>query len=183
MGIELAKEVYIRGADLTLVIANVSVKIPSIFNSIFVKSTEDMNEAICNLIPDFDVFISTAAVSDFTPTAYEDHKISSSESMSIDLKPTTKIIRQIKEINPDIYLVGFKAEYNVSEDEIVKSARKQISEARTDLVIANDVGDENCNFGSDKNKILIIDDEIIRLPLLTKSEVAKIIADMIEKKI
>lgn len=183
MGLELAKQAYIKGADLTLVVANVSVKIPSIFNSIFVKSTEEMNNVICDLIPDFDIYISTAAVSDFSPDSFEDHKISSDSSMSLILKPTVKIIRQIKELNPEIYLVGFKAEYNVTEEKIIESAYKQINNAKADLVIANDVGKENCNFGSDNNKILIIDDEIIKLPLLPKKDVAKIIADIIEKKI
>ena len=65
MGLALAKEAYIRGADLTLVVANVSVEIPSVFNVIRVETSSEMNEVILSLIPDFDIFISTAAVSDF----------------------------------------------------------------------------------------------------------------------
>ena len=64
MGLALAREAYIRGADLTLVVAKVSVKIPSVFNVISVETGNEMNEVILNLIPDFDIFISTAAVSD-----------------------------------------------------------------------------------------------------------------------
>ena len=57
MGLALAKEAYIRGADLTLVVANVSVEIPSVFNVIRVETSSEMNEVILKLIPDFDIFI------------------------------------------------------------------------------------------------------------------------------
>ena len=65
MGLELAKEAYIRGANLTLVVANVSVEIPSVFNVIKVETGAQMNKSVLDLIPDYDIFISTAAVSDF----------------------------------------------------------------------------------------------------------------------
>ena len=65
MGLELAKEAYIRGADLKLVVANVSVEIPSVFDVIRVETSSEMNDVILNLVPDYDIFISTAAVSDF----------------------------------------------------------------------------------------------------------------------
>ncbi len=183
MGLELAKQAYIRGADLTLVVANVSVKIPSLFNTIFVQSTREMNDTICDLVADFDIFISTAAISDFAPLTTENYKLSSQNSMTLTFKPTVKIIRKIKQINPDIYLVGFKAEFNITEEQIIDCAYKQIQDAGTDMVIANDVGDKNCNFGSDNNKVLIIDDDIIKVPLSSKKEIAKIIFDEIEKKI
>lgn len=65
MGLELAKEAYIRGADLTLVVANVSVDIPSVFDVVKVETSSEMNDVILNLVPDYDIFISAAAVSDF----------------------------------------------------------------------------------------------------------------------
>ena len=65
MGLALAREAYIRGADLTLVIANVNVEIPSVFNVIHVETGKEMNDVILNLISSFDIFISAAAVSDF----------------------------------------------------------------------------------------------------------------------
>ena len=64
MGLELAKQAYIRGFDVTLIVANVSVRIPSVFNVIKVETAEEMNKAIKKLIPSQDIFISTAAVSD-----------------------------------------------------------------------------------------------------------------------
>lgn len=183
MGLALAREAYIRGADLTLVVANVSVEIPSVFNVIRVETSSEMNDEVLKLVPSHDIFISAAAVSDFEFRKKSDKKIDSSSSLFLDLKPTTKIIRQIKKINPDIFLVGFKAEFNITKDEMVKCARKQIANAGTDLVIANDVSKDNCQFGSDNNEVLIVDDEVLTLPLASKREIAKSIFDVISQKV
>ena len=183
MGLALAREAYIRGADLTLVIANVNVEIPSVFNVIHVETGKEMNDVILNLIPSFDIFISAAAVSDFEFSEKYDKKIDSSSSLFLNLRPTSKIIREIKKINPDIFLVGFKAEFNISTDDIIKCAKKQILDAGTDLVIANDISKKDCNFGSDNNEVLIIDDEVLSVPLASKREIAKIIFDVISKKV
>jgi phosphopantothenoylcysteine decarboxylase/phosphopantothenate--cysteine ligase len=183
MGLALAKEAYIRGADLTLVVANVSVEIPSVFNVIHVETSSEMNDVILSLVPDFDIFIATAAVSDFEFKDKFDKKIDSESSLFLNLKPTTKIIRQVKKINPDIFLVGFKAEFNISKDEIITCARKQIEQAGTDLVIANDISKNECHFGSDNNEVLIVDDEVISVPLASKREIAKTIFDIISKRI
>lgn len=183
MGLELAKEAYIRGANLTLVVANVSVNIPSVFNVINVETGAEMRDVILDLIPDYDIFISAAAVSDFQFNKKSSKKIDSSKSLSIDLKPTTKIIRQIKKRNPNIYLIGFKAEFNISREEIIKCAKKQISDAGTDLVVANDISKEECHFGSDNNEVLLVDDDVLSVPLASKKQIAKTIFDEISKKL
>lgn len=183
MGLELAKEAYIRGADLTLVVANVSVVIPSVFNVIHVETGSEMNDVILDLISDFDIFISTAAVSDFEFKQLDDKKIDSNNSLFLNLKPTKKIIRQVKKINPDIFLVGFKAEFNISKEDIISCARKQIEAAGTDLVIANDISKTECHFGSDNNEVLIVDDGVISVPLASKKQVAKKIFDVISQKL
>ena len=183
MGLELAKEAYIRGADLKLVVANVNVDIPSVFDVVYVETSSEMNDVVLSLIPDYDIFISAAAVSDFEFRKKADKKIDSNSSLFLDLKPTTKIIRQIKKINPDIFLVGFKAEFNISYDDIVCCARKQIADAGTDLVIANDISREGCNFGSDNNEVLIIDEKVRAVPLASKRQIAKTILDAISNKI
>nr|WP_295160346.1 phosphopantothenoylcysteine decarboxylase [uncultured Methanobrevibacter sp.] len=183
MGLELAKEAYIRGADLKLVVANVSVEIPSVFDAIHVETSQEMNDVVLELVQDYDIFISTAAVSDFEFRQKSDKKIDSSSSLFLNLKPTTKIIRQIKKINPNIFLVGFKAEFNISREDIIECARKQIEDAGTDLVIANDISRNECHFGSDNNEVLIVDDEVLSVPLASKKEIAKTICDVISKKL
>jgi phosphopantothenoylcysteine decarboxylase/phosphopantothenate--cysteine ligase len=183
MGLELAKEAYIRGADLTLVVANVSVDIPSVFDLIHVETGKEMNDTILSLIKDYDIFISAAAVSDFEFEKKDDKKIDSSSSLFLNLKPTTKIIRQIKKINPGIFLVGFKAEFNISRDEIIECAKRQIVDAGTDLVIANDISRDGCHFGSDSNEVLIVDEDVMSVPLASKKQIAKTIFDVISQKL
>jgi len=183
MGLELAEEAYIRGADLKLVVANVSVEIPSVFDAIHVETSQEMNDVVLELVQDYDIFISTAAVSDFEFRQKSDKKIDSSSSLFLNLKPTTKIIRQIKKINPNIFLVGFKAEFNISREDIIECARKQIEDAGTDLVIANDISRNECHFGSDNNEVLIVDDDVLSVPLASKKEIAKTICDVISKKL
>ena len=183
MGLALAKQAYILGADVTLIVANVSVEISPLFNVISVETAEQMADAIFNVVRDFDIFISTAAVSDFKVVQYKNKKIDSESSLSINLKPTVKIIRKIKQINPNIFLVGFKAEFNISRDEIIYCARKQINDAGTDIVVANDVSNKDCNFGSDKNEVLIIDDDVLYVPLANKDEIAKTIMNVISEKV
>lgn len=183
MGLALAKQAYILGADVTLIAAKVSVDISPLFNVIHVETSKQMADAIFDVVEDYDIFISTAAVSDFEVVERKNKKIDSNSSLSINLKPTLKIISRIKKINPDIFLVGFKAEFNITRDEIIYCARKQIDDAGTDIVVANDVSHKDCNFGSDKNEVLIIGDEVLHVPLASKDEIAKTIINVISDKI
>ena len=182
MGLALAKQAYILGADVTLIAAHVSVDISPLFNVIHVVTSKEMAKVTFDLVKDFDIFISTAAISDFEVVGRKNKKISSDSSLSISLKPTIKIIRNIKKINPDIFLVGFKAEFNITREEIIYCARKQINDAGTDIVIANDVSHKDCNFGSDMNEVLIIDDDVLSVPLASKDEIAKIIMKIISDR-
>lgn len=183
MGLAIAKQAYILGANVTLVVANVTVEISSLFNVIHVETSKEMAEVIFDIVEDYDVFISTAAVSDFEVVERRNKKIDSDSSLAISLKPTVKIIRQIKKINPSIFLVGFKAEFNISREDIICCAKKQINDAGTDLVVANDVSKKDCNFGSDKNEVLIIDEDVLSVPLASKDEIAKIIINVISEKL
>lgn len=183
MGLAIAKQAYILGANVTLVVANVTVEVSSLFNVIHVETSKEMAEVIFNIVEDYDVFISTAAVSDFEVVERRNKKIDSDSSLAISLKPTVKIIRQIKKINPSIFLVGFKAEFNISREDIICCAKKQINDAGTDLVVANDVSKKDCNFGSDKNEVLIIDEDVLSVPLASKDEIAKIIINVISEKL
>ena len=183
MGLELSKEAFKRGANLTILAAHHEVSIPKAFNVIDAESSTLMNEKIDELIPDFDIFIATAAVSDFTPINKEDFKLSSSYNLSLEFEPVAKIIKRIKKINKDIFLVGFKAEYNISEEKMINCAKTQMQEAGTDLVVANDVSHKGCEFGSETNEVILVSDEIKKVALNSKKEIAKSIFDEISKKL
>ncbi|WP_295593777.1 phosphopantothenoylcysteine decarboxylase [uncultured Methanobrevibacter sp.] len=183
IGLAIAKQAYILGAEVTLIVANVSVRIPQLFNVIRVETSKEMANVIFEIVEDYDIFISSAAVSDFEVVQRKNKKIDSKSSLSIDLKPTLKIIRQIKKVNPNIFLVGFKAEFNITRKELINRAKKQIFDAGTDIVVANDVSQDECGFGSDKNEVLIIGDDVLTVPLASKDEIAKTLMDVISKSI
>lgn len=91
-----------------------------------------------------DVVIHSAAVSDFTFKRRENIKLSSNSSkdfinyMRDTITPTPKIIREIKEWNSNVFLVGFKFTVGKSENELIKITEKMKRETNCDLVIAND---------------------------------------------
>lgn len=179
MGLELAKEAYIRGANLKLIVANVDIEIPSIFDTVYVESSKEMNDVTKDLIPDYDIFIATAAVSDFAPITKNNSKISSSLDLFLEFKPTEKIIKQIKEINNDLFLVGFKAEYDISDKKMIEIAKKQIKEAGTDLVVANDVSVSGSGFASDFNQVILVDNEVNKIDISSKKDISKAVFDRI----
>ncbi len=172
MGLELAKEAFIQGADVTLLGANLSLRVPSCIGMVNVISAAEMFDKVRELIEDFDVFISAAAVADFKPE-YSETKISSSKEKILKLEPNPKIIDSVKALNPNVYLVGFKAEYDVSEDELIESAREQMERSGADLVVANDLAVEG--FGSDKIRPILVSDRVEKLPRMGKRELSRII--------
>lgn len=184
MGVEIAKESFIRGADVTLIKGKMTADVPNVFDVIEVESVEDMRSNILEQVKTHDIFISAAAVSDFIPKIeIEENKISSSEDIILKLEKAPKIIGEVKRVNPEIFLVGFKAEYNISRDELIKSAMERIEEHNLDLMVANDVAVEGAGFGADENQVTLIDNEIIDVPLASKKEVAAKIIDRIIERI
>ena len=182
MGLELAKEAYRRGADVTLLCGRVEIELPTTFRVIKVESALEMQLEVEGLVLDHDVFLSAAAVSDFN-LEKEAYKVSSQEDITLQLRPAPKIINRVKMINPEIFLVAFKADYNISQEKIVESARKGMQESFADLVVANDVAVPGAGFGSDENQVLLIDNHVRKIPLNSKMEISQRIWDRIIGKL
>jgi phosphopantothenoylcysteine decarboxylase/phosphopantothenate--cysteine ligase len=129
--------------------------------------------------------ISSAAVSDFAPDTKIDAKTpSSKEEFMVRLVPLPKVIDQVREIAPDIFLVGFKAEYKLSKEQMISSASTKIKKAKLDLIVANDVSQENAGFASNNNEVYVIDKngEVTHIPLSPKRVIASRILDIVVKK-
>jgi phosphopantothenoylcysteine decarboxylase/phosphopantothenate--cysteine ligase len=172
MGLELIKEAYKRGANLTVISGMVNVKLPKMINVIHANTNKDLSEEIKNHIKDNDILISTAAISDFIPKA-SDKKLSSKTDISIDFKRAEKIIESAKKIKPDIFLVGFKAEYKLSDDDLIKKGKKQINNAGSDLVLVNDTGRKSFEFGSDSIYAILLDkDNVKHFDIISKKELS-----------
>ncbi len=184
MGLEIAREAYIQGADVTMITGKMDVNVPKIIENINVESTEEMEKELKKLLPENDIFVAAAAVSDFKveeSLIKKSDKISSGEDLTLELKPLPKLLNYVKQINPNIFLVGFKAEYNVSEEDLVSLAHERIKSSGANFIVANDVSIEGAGFGSDKNQVIIVDGDTFTVPLTSKTEIAqKILAKIVE---
>ncbi|AAL81564.1 bifunctional phosphopantothenoylcysteine decarboxylase/phosphopantothenate--cysteine ligase CoaBC [Pyrococcus furiosus DSM 3638] len=177
MGVALAEEADFRGAEVTLIRTKGSVK-SFVENQIEVETVEEMLSAIENELRSkkYDVVIMAAAVSDFRPKIKAEGKIKSDRSITIELVPNPKIIDRIKEIQPNVFLVGFKAE--TSKEKLIEEGKRQIERAKADLVVGNTLE----AFGSEENQVVLIGRDFTKeLPKMKKRELAERIWDEIEK--
>ncbi|OQX19040.1 MAG: hypothetical protein BWK75_06055 [Candidatus Altiarchaeales archaeon A3] len=110
-------------------------------------------DAVLREIADCQIFLCPAAISDFT-VEKKNFKIKSGGEILLKLKPAEKIVRLAKEKFPDVFVVAFKAEYNVSNDELKKKAVEKLNREGIDMIIANDVGKNK--FGSDNTSVFLI---------------------------
>jgi phosphopantothenoylcysteine decarboxylase / phosphopantothenate---cysteine ligase len=137
MGRALALEAFRRGADVTVVHRD-RMGVPGI-RDVFAESAKDMMAAVLReLKKGCDIYVSAAAVSDFT-VRKAGEKISSSGPLAIELKPTAKIIDRVRKDYPRLFIVAFKAE-TVGAEELLARAQKRQKELKADLVVANAFG-------------------------------------------
>jgi phosphopantothenoylcysteine decarboxylase/phosphopantothenate--cysteine ligase len=178
-GVWLAEEAYKRGADVILIRGKTNVEPAYPFKDIRVRSANDMLNAIKDNI-DVDVVIHSAAVSDYT-TNKKDEKISSENKINLELLPATKIFEKIKDMNEDVFLIGFKAEYKKSREELVEIAYKKLKLAKADLIVSNDIGRKDAGFEVDTNEVYVVDHKknVKQLGLANKRVIANQILDMI----
>ncbi|MGB2728551.1 MAG: bifunctional phosphopantothenoylcysteine decarboxylase/phosphopantothenate--cysteine ligase CoaBC [Halobacteriota archaeon] len=151
-GIELAKEAYKQGAEVTLIHSKALNLIG--IKEVRVETACEMIDACVNeLRSGYDVLISAAAISDFTVEPLE-AKISSGGDFHLHLVPTVKLIEEVRTEFPELVIVGFKAETNVSEEELIRRAREKMEEYNLAMVVANDVGEGG--IGTEENEVYII---------------------------
>ena len=149
------------------------------------STVKDLFEKIKKNLKNFDIVIHAAAVSDFELNSKINKKIKSNKELHLELAPTTKILENLKKLNRKIFLVGFKAEYNFSKNELVKSAYSLLKSSDSDLIVANDVGKENMGFDADTNEVFIVDrkKKVEHIKLSDKRIVADRLLDNITKKL
>lgn len=181
MGIKLAEEFDMRGAEVTLVLGH--TKLESYVKTISVESFDEMHDAVMSNT-DADIAVFTAATSDFHVDKPCSGKISSDSSTTINLIPNKKIVQEYSS-NSKAFVVGFKAEYGVPEDELLRRAYDRLSSSNMNLIVANDVGKEKRGFQSETNEVFIIDKtkKVYHLSLEHKEKISEKIVDIIKKYI
>lgn len=188
MGVAIAENAIDRGAEVTLVYGPGTAKPPTEAKVIPILSTEDMLEAVINELKTrkYDTAILSAAAADYGPVERKKEKTPSGrEEWVIALKPLPKIVENVKTVDPDILLVGFKAEYNISDEELVNRAYDRMIGAGMDLIVANDVARTNVGFGTDTNEVFIVDREkkVNHITISLKYDIAEKLLTIIKQRI
>jgi len=184
-GVLLASELVSAGAKVTLVYGPGTVPPPAGAKVIPVKTSKEMFDAVKKeMKKKFDVVILAAAASDYTVENYSKSKIKSSQkSLQIKLKQAPKIIDHIKKWQKYVFLVGFKAETNLSKKKLEESARKKMKEVKADLMIANDIG-ARYQKNPDYNEIILVNSKkTVSSGWKRKEKLSKIIRKAIEKRV
>jgi phosphopantothenoylcysteine decarboxylase / phosphopantothenate---cysteine ligase len=181
MGIAIAEECYLRGAEVILLRANSSVTPRQLMTQQTFDTADKLYELIQNQLPDADMIFHTAAVSDFQLAERVDGKISSDSSVNLHLTPRIKISDQIKKLNPKIKLIVFKAEYGLAEKDLIHEAQMKLKQANADAVVANDISRPDRGFQADTNEVIIVrkNGDHKKFPLASKKEIAKNIVDYV----
>jgi len=184
MGLALAEECVSRGAEVTLVLGPVSLKIDAkISRLIKVQSAQDMYEAANLHFDNSDLVIFAAAVADYMPATIADKKIKKTgNDMRIELVKTIDIAAALgarKKSNQT--LIGFALETN---DEI-SNAKLKLHKKNLDFIVLNSLKDNGAGFQHDTNKITIVNKNGKEIPfeLKSKSAVAKDIIDFYIKNL
>lgn len=185
MGVALAEECYLRGADILLLRSKTSVRPRYLIKEQIFNTADELLQLIKLNINNTDLFFQTAAVSDFKVDKSFKGKLSSEQSINLKLIPQIKIVDQIKKMSPKTTLIAFKAEYNLEEKKLIKEGEKKLKESKADIVIANDISQKDRGFESDNNEVYIISEtkQVKKILLTSKREVAnKIINFLINKQ-
>jgi phosphopantothenoylcysteine decarboxylase/phosphopantothenate--cysteine ligase len=184
-GVLLAGEFVSAGAKVTLVYGPGVTAPPKGVRVIPVKTVQQMYDAVRKQLEQkkFDIVILAAAAADYTTKSAGSKIKSTDEGLVIRLRKAPKIIDQIKKLQKDVFLVGFKAEANVSKKTLVESARKKLAESNADMIIANDIGTKYQK-NPDLNEILIVDStaKIVSSGRKKKSDISKFIRKQIEQR-
>lgn len=182
MGIALAMDLANRGAMVTLIMGPSSIKSDhSMIHRIDVKTAQEMYDAVHEHINTQDYAIFSAAVADYKPAIPANQKIKkSSETLTLELVKNPDILASVGAIKNKPFLVGFALETENEMEHAFAKAKKK----NTDLLILNSMKDKGAGFGTDTNKITMIDKagNTQGFPVKSKQLVAKDIIDEIIKR-
>ena len=171
MGYAMAQAARRAGAMVTLVSGPTALTTPVGVERIQVTSAEEMHAEVMLRAGACDIFIGTAAVSDYRPATYHDPKIKRSASQrELTLVPTTDILASVSAMAKPPFVVGFAAE----TQDLEANARSKLAAKGLDMIVANLVGLPGTGFGGDDNAVTVFwDDQHREFPVTSKVELAR----------
>ena len=183
MGYNLAEAAIESGARVTLISGPVDIPKPSNCNFVSVETAQEMYDAVMHHVKEKDVYIGTAAVSDYRPVNTSNQKIKkdgSGKPIILELEENKDILQSVSELQDKPYVVGFAAE----TDNLLVNADKKLKGKNLDLIVANDVSDKEIGFNSEQNEVTLITlKEKTLIERQSKKKVSRQIIDFISDQI
>jgi phosphopantothenoylcysteine decarboxylase/phosphopantothenate--cysteine ligase len=185
MGLAVAEVAHARGAQVTVVLGPVGDLAPVPFEVVRVTTADQMLEAVMKQVASSDVFIATAAVSDWKPAVIATQKTKKGEGPeSLSLVRTPDVLltaSQAVHAQPKRpLLVGFAAETH----DVVAYAKEKLTRKKLDLIVANDVSAAGAGFGTDTNVVTVLSsDGSATTAQGTKREVAGRLWDIVATRL
>jgi phosphopantothenoylcysteine decarboxylase/phosphopantothenate--cysteine ligase len=181
MGYALACAARDRGAIVTLVSGPTNLPVPEGVSFLSCRTASEMNDRVLQIFTNCDVLIMSAAVGDFAPVQIEKEKIKKKGESPLTLKlfPTEDILKNVMRRKTKQFVVGFAAE----SENLTQSALSKLRKKNLDLIVANDISSPGIGFKSESNQVTFINknEDIKKLPLLLKTEIAHLLLDDIIK--
>jgi phosphopantothenoylcysteine decarboxylase/phosphopantothenate--cysteine ligase len=180
MGIALAAAAAQRGAEVTLIAANVALPEPAGVRRLDVETAEQLTAAANAEFPATHVLLMAAAPADFRPTTAATGKLERQDALDLHLEPTEDILAALAATRtPSQTIVGFAAEHG---GEAAGRARDKLTRKGADLMVLNDVSDPTIGFESEQNAVTLIDkDTDITVPVASKDAIAESILDKVDQ--
>ncbi len=182
MGYAVARMAAYRSAEVILVSGPSALPDPPLVRTIRVRSAQEMEREILDRASAMDGIIMTAAVGDYRPARVAAQKIKKgADELTLHLIKNPDILASLGRSRPPgsrQVLVGFAAE----TEHLLENAREKLTHKNLDFIVANNLTESGSGFGTDTNRVKIIDRSgtVEELPTVSKDEVAARILDRVE---
>ncbi|HEX3911060.1 MAG TPA: bifunctional phosphopantothenoylcysteine decarboxylase/phosphopantothenate synthase [Solirubrobacteraceae bacterium] len=156
MGLALAEAARARGAEVTLIAANVPLASDRAIARVEVGTAAELERACEAEFPSCDVLLMAAAVADFRPASPREDKIKKAgqSGLSLELEATNDVLAGLSaDRRPGQTLVGFAAEHG---DRAVELGKRKLAEKRLDAIVVNDISRADIGFEVDANEVTIL---------------------------
>ena len=183
MGVALAAEARRRGADVTLLAANLAVPTPEGVEVVDTPTAADLEREALARAAESDVIVMAAAVADYRPAAaLAAKRPKDAETWTLELEPTTDVLAAIGASRRDEQvIVGFAAETGEGG---MDRARAKLERKGADLVVFNDVSQAGIGFDTADNAVTLVSSTGERaVPRASKPEIAASILDEVERRL
>ncbi len=180
MGYAIAKEAFLRGADVTLVSGVTALDTPVGVTLVPILSAADMAREVKKYAEGADIIIKSAAVADYRPSVVYEEKVKKKENeMSIPLEKTEDILAYLGEHRrANQLLCGFSME----TENMLDNSKEKLARKHLDMIVANNLKTAGAGFGTDTNVVTIITKDAVKeCELMSKQDVAGIIFDTLLK--